>query len=79
MMPLIFGTQLLTGLMLLANRFVPLALVLLAPFVVNSVAFHVFLEPSGRPMAGMVAGTVLALAWTHRSSYRTLLTAKAAS
>ncbi len=74
MMPLIFGTMLLSGLMLLTNRFVPLALVLLAPFIVNSVAFHIFLEPSGRPMAGVVLALELALAWAYRASYRPLLT-----
>src|SRR5436190_4822901 len=51
MLPLIFATQLIVGALLLSNRFVPLALVLLAPFVVNSMAFHIFLEHSGLPMA----------------------------
>lgn len=47
MLPLIFGTQFIVGTLLLANRFVPLALALLAPFVVNSLAFHAFLDRSG--------------------------------
>src|SRR5512141_1582978 len=46
MFPLIMATQLIVGTLLLVNRFVPLALALLAPFVVNSIAFHIFLEPS---------------------------------
>jgi putative oxidoreductase len=33
------------GVLLLANRFVPLALVLLAPIVVNIVLFHAFMAP----------------------------------
>jgi hypothetical protein len=74
MMPLIFGTQLMAGLMFLTNRFVPLALVLLAPFVVNSVAFHIFLAPTGRSMAVLVLAIELALVWAHRRAYRTLLT-----
>src|SRR6187455_3043372 len=44
MFPLIAGTQLLCGMLLLINRFVPLALVLLAPVVVNIFAFHLFLD-----------------------------------
>src|SRR4030042_4202629 len=44
---LVAGTQLVVGVLLLANSFVPLALALIAPVVVNIVAFHVFLEPSG--------------------------------
>ena len=49
MMPLIGMTHLIVGALLLANRWVPLALLLLAPFLVNSLAFHVFLEHSGLP------------------------------
>jgi uncharacterized membrane protein YphA (DoxX/SURF4 family) len=77
MMPLIFTTQLIVGALLLANRFVPLALVLLAPFLVNSIAFHVFLEPSGLVMAGVVAALELYLAWAYRRSYAALLTPRA--
>lgn len=77
MFQLIAGTQLLVGLMLLLNRFVPLALVLLAPFMVNSVAFHIFLERSGLPMSLVVFGLQLYLAWVYRKAYRPLLTAKA--
>src|ERR1035438_7178050 len=38
MLPLIFGTQALAGALLLANRFVPLALALIAPVIVHIVA-----------------------------------------
>lgn len=47
MFPLIKATELLAGLLLLSNRFVPLALTVLAPIVVNIVAFHLFLAPAG--------------------------------
>ncbi len=47
MMPLIFATQAVVGALLLLNRFVPLALALLAPFLVNAFAFHLFLMPQG--------------------------------
>src|SRR5262244_3452032 len=39
--------QILGGLLLLVNRFVPLALVLLGPIIVNIICYHVFLNPSG--------------------------------
>jgi hypothetical protein len=39
------------GLLLLANRYVPLALILLGPVIVNIVCFHAFLAPEGLPMA----------------------------
>lgn len=76
MMPLIGLTQLLVGVGLVCNRFVPLALVLLAPFLVNAVAFHFFLEPSGLLPTGVFVGLHLYLAWVHRAAYRPLLTAR---
>lgn len=76
MMPLIGVTQLLSGVMLVTNRFVPLALVLLAPFFVNSVAFHAVLEHTGLPMALVFVALELALAWAYRDAYRPLLTAR---
>jgi len=76
MMPLIGITQLLVGLLLLANRFVPLALLLFAPFIVNSIAFHLFLEPSGLPMASVFLFFELYLAWVHRAAYRSVLTSR---
>lgn len=76
MMPLIGGTMLVSGVLLLLNRFVPLALVLLAPFWVNSLAFHLFLERTGLIPAAVFAGLELYLAWCHRSAYRPLLTAR---
>jgi hypothetical protein len=78
MMPLISGTQFIVGTLLLANRFVPLALALLAPFVVNSVAFHAFLERSGLPMALTVLALEVYLAWAYRKVYRSMLAPKTA-
>ncbi len=76
MMQLIGITHLLVGVFLVFNRFVPLALVLFAPFIVNSLAFHIFLEHSGLPMAVIFLGLHLYLAWVYRSAYRPLLAAK---
>ena len=42
------------GALLLVNRFVPLALVLLGPVIVNIILYHVFLNPSGAPLAILV-------------------------
>jgi putative oxidoreductase len=42
------------GALLLANRFVPLALVLLGPVIVNIILYHVFLNPSGAGLAIVV-------------------------
>ena len=77
MMPLIFVTQLVVGALLLANRFVPLALALIAPFIVNSVAFHVFLERSGLPIALAFLALEIYLAWAYGQSYRSMLAMRA--
>ena len=68
--------MLVAGTLLLINRFVPLALSLFAPFVVNSLAFHIFLEHSGLPMAAVFAGLELYLAWTYRAAFRPMLAAR---
>lgn len=47
----VFAVQLIGGLLLLANRFVPLALTILGAELVNILIFHTLMEPSGLPMA----------------------------
>ena len=68
MLPQLFASQLLGGTLLLIGM-VPLGVVILAPVIVNIVAFHVFLAPEGLPLAIVVAALGLFLAWTHRRAY----------
>jgi len=49
--------QVLGGALLLVNRFVPLALVLLGPVIVNILLYHLFLNPAGIGLA--IAVTIL--------------------
>jgi putative oxidoreductase len=42
------------GVLLLVNRLVPLALVLLGPVIVNIFFFHVLMAPEGIPLAIVV-------------------------
>ena len=77
MFPLIKGTETLVGALLLTNRFVPLALVLLAPVMVNIVAFHGVLEPTSLGMPVALLAMHLYLAWTYRRSYTAVLAARA--
>ena len=51
---LIFGLQVVGGALLLANRFVPLALAILGPVIVNILSFHALMAPSGLPLAVVV-------------------------
>lgn len=76
MMQLIGATLLVSGVLLVINRFVPLALLFLAPFFVNSLLFHIFLEHSGLPMAVVFSALVLYLAWAYRAAYRPLFVSR---
>ena len=75
--PVLFATYIIAGGALLANRFVPLALVLLAPAIVNIFAVHVFLEPHGLPVGIVVVALEIFLAWRYREAYRPLFRAYA--
>src|SRR5437879_1940701 len=61
------------GLLLLIGRYVPLGLTLLGPVIVNILLFHIFLEPSGLPMAIVVAAFALFLLWRHRTNFAGLV------
>ncbi len=50
----VFLLQLIGGTLLLANRFVPIALVLLGPIIVNILLYHSLMAPAGLP-PGLVA------------------------
>ena len=53
----VFVVQIVGGLLLLSGQFIPLALVLLGPIIINILLFHVSMQPSGLP-PGLLA-TVL--------------------
>jgi len=75
--PLLFVTYLLTGAALLIGRFVPLALNLLAPIIVNIAVMHIFV-PSSRTevcLATVVTVLEIYLAWCYRGAFRALLSA----
>jgi hypothetical protein len=50
----IFAFQVIPGILLLANRYVPLAVAMLAPVIVNILTFHALMPPSGLPLALLV-------------------------
>jgi uncharacterized membrane protein YphA (DoxX/SURF4 family) len=74
MFGLIFGTQVLGGLLLLLNVTVPFALVLLAPVIVNIIAFHIYLSPVPMQLAiaFIVAALELFLVWYYRANFAPL-------
>jgi putative oxidoreductase len=51
----IFAFQIVAGILLLVNRYVPLAVAVLAPVIVNILVFHALMAPSGLPLAVFVS------------------------
>jgi putative oxidoreductase len=65
--------QVIGGLLLLIGRYVPLGLTMLGPVILNILLFHIFLDPSGLPMAIVVAVLALFLLWRHRTNFAGLV------
>ena len=76
MFPLIKGTEVAAGLLLIANRYVPLALAVLAPVLVNIIAFHAFLAPAGLVLPLVLLGLELYLARCYRHAFAPMLHAR---
>jgi putative oxidoreductase len=64
------------GVLLVSGRFVPLALTIAAPILVNVVAFHAALAPAGLAVPLVLLAAELFLAWTYRAAFAPLLRAK---
>jgi hypothetical protein len=77
MLPLISGTQLLSGLMILTGVFAPLGLTLLAPVVVNIVLYHLFVDAEGLEIAWIVLALEVFLAWSYGPAFRGVLDPRA--
>jgi|SRR5579862_7848949 len=60
----IFFLQIVPALLLLINHYVPLALTILGPIIVNILCFHILMAPAGLPLA--IAVTVLWLIVAHQ-------------
>jgi hypothetical protein len=61
------------GLALLGNRFVPLALTLLAPVEIGILAYHGVFDPTGLPVIVVLMALTIYLAWAYRAAFAPLL------
>ena len=75
-MNVVSGAEVLVAVMLLTNRFVPLALALLAPVVVGIITFHIAIAPATIGPGIVVLVMELYLAWAYRDAFRPMLKAK---
>jgi len=69
-------TELVCGLLLITGRFVPLALVILSPIIVNIFFVHVLLDRTGLPVAIFLVLANFFLAYFYRDAFKPLLTPK---
>jgi putative oxidoreductase len=72
----IMALQALGGILLLVNRFVPLALVVLGAITANIVLFHAFMAPSGLPVALFVSVLLALTFWNVRDAFRPVFQAR---
>ena len=79
MIPLIFATQTLGGVLLLIGLAVPFALTILAPVILNIILFHLCLSPVPGQIvtASVVALFELFLAWQYREAFAPLFRSSA--
>jgi len=66
------GVELLAGILLLANRYVPLALTALAAVIANIFVFHLTMAPAGLPVAAVVGLLWALVASRHGRSFAPL-------
>lgn len=69
----VFLLQAVPAILLLINRFVPLALALLAPIIANIVLFHALMAPEGLPIAAVITVLWLLAAFGVRTAFAGLL------
>ncbi len=76
LLPLVKLMEIIAGLMLLGNRFVNIALVLLGPIIVNILGIHLFADRSGLPVAIVCVVLFLIVLKSRWEDFRALLKMK---
>jgi putative oxidoreductase len=70
------AVMVISGILFLINRFVPLGLVLLGPVLVNILLFHLFMQPRTIGMGVFATLLWLLVAWQHRAAFEVLFEAR---
>jgi putative oxidoreductase len=74
---LVCAVQVLGGLSMVVNQFVPLGLALLAPVIANIVTYHLTIQRSGAQLAILATILWVFLAWKFRAYFAPLATRNA--
>ena len=75
----VFLLQIIPAVLLLINRYVPFALTLLAPIIVNILLFHILMAPSGLALAIIVTVLWIVVFLSVRSAFAGLLQPRVAA
>ena len=78
LMTLVKGIEVIAGVLLLSGFFVPMALLLLSPIIVNIFLFHAILAPQngGVIMPVVIVIIQIVLAYQYRDAFKAILKAK---
>ena len=68
-MVVVFLLQIISAILLLLNRYVPLGLTLLGPVLVNILLFHLCMAPSGLPLPVVLAILWCLVFYRHRAAF----------
>lgn len=72
----VYLLELIPAVLILVNRYVPLALILVAPVVVNIFFYHLFMAPAGLPLAIVVIVLWIVIAISVKSAFAGLFRQK---
>jgi len=72
-LPLVYSAQIVTGIMLISRKFVPLALLVLAPVIANILLYDLFLNPSGLVIGAVISVLYAAVLFDHKQKFIPLL------
>ena len=75
LMVIVAVVEIIVGILLIVNRYQPLALVVLFPILLNAFLFHLFLDPMGIGGAALSIAMNIFLLFTNKESYQTLFKA----
>jgi len=76
---IVFALELIAGALLLVNRFIVLAIAILAPILVNIVLFHACMAPAGYAPAAVAVALWSILFYRERATFSALLAARGIS
>ncbi len=71
-MPIVAIVEIIVGILLLLNKYVPLAMIILFPVLLNAFLFHLFLDLPGIGGAAVAIAMNIYLFFAHKASYSEL-------